>query len=161
MLTEHIAIMDLLVLGDALLLPDDDLALATVLKSPLFGLDDEQLFALAYARKGPLRAALRAKAGDDPAFAEAARALDELSSARPRVTPFAFYAHVLGARQGRAQDSSRGSASRPPTRSTNSSISRSTTSGARRRRCKASSTGCARRKAKSSATWRWRATKCA
>src|SRR5499427_6444117 len=40
-LTEHIAVMDLLVLGDALLLPDDDLALATVLKSPLFGLDDE------------------------------------------------------------------------------------------------------------------------
>ena len=33
--------MDLLVLGDALLLPDDDLALATVLKSPLFGLDDD------------------------------------------------------------------------------------------------------------------------
>ena len=31
-LTEHIAVMDLLVLGDALLLPDDDLALATVLR---------------------------------------------------------------------------------------------------------------------------------
>src|SRR5262249_58506585 len=43
-LTEHTAIMDLLVLGDALLLPDDDLALATVLKSPLFGLDDEELY---------------------------------------------------------------------------------------------------------------------
>src|SRR5215510_11977699 len=32
-LTEHIAVMDLMVLADALLLPDDDLALATVLKS--------------------------------------------------------------------------------------------------------------------------------
>jgi ATP-dependent helicase/nuclease subunit A len=31
-LTEHIAVMDLMVLADALLLPDDDLALATVLK---------------------------------------------------------------------------------------------------------------------------------
>src|SRR5262249_19201638 len=40
-LTEHIAVMDLMVLADALLLPDDDLALATVLKSPLFGFDDE------------------------------------------------------------------------------------------------------------------------
>ena len=37
-LTEHIAVMDLIALADALLLPEDDLALATVLKSPLFGL---------------------------------------------------------------------------------------------------------------------------
>ena len=79
-LTEHIAIMDLLVLGDALLLPDDDLSLATVLKSPLFGFDDDQLYRLAYARKGPLRAALRDKAGEEPAFAEALRVLDELAA---------------------------------------------------------------------------------
>jgi ATP-dependent helicase/nuclease subunit A len=102
-LTEHIAIMDLLVLGDALLLPDDDLSLATVLKSPLFGFDDDQLYRLAYARKGPLRAALRGKAGEEPAFAEALRTLDELT-ARARVSaPFEFYAHVLGARKGRAK----------------------------------------------------------
>ena len=64
MLTEHIAVMDLIALADALLLPDDDLALASVLKSPLFGLTEEQLFALAWKRKGTLRAALRAKASD-------------------------------------------------------------------------------------------------
>src|SRR6202043_1898800 len=62
-LTEHIAVMDLLALADALLLPADDLALATVLKSPLFGLDEEQLFGLAWQRAGTLRGALRAKAG--------------------------------------------------------------------------------------------------
>ena len=50
-LTEHIAVMDLMALADALLLPDDDLALASVLKSPLFGLSEEQLFALAWDRK--------------------------------------------------------------------------------------------------------------
>ena len=50
-LTEHIAVMDLMVLADALLLPDDDLALATVLKSPLFGLDDADLFEIAWQRK--------------------------------------------------------------------------------------------------------------
>jgi ATP-dependent helicase/nuclease subunit A len=44
MLTEHIAVMDLIALADALLLPQDDLALASVLKSPLFGLTEEQLF---------------------------------------------------------------------------------------------------------------------
>jgi ATP-dependent helicase/nuclease subunit A len=100
-LTEHIAVMDLLVLGDALLLPEDDLALATVLKSPLFGLNDEQLFTLAHGRKAPLRTVLRAKAGDDPMFAEAARTLDELAIKARTLHPFAFYAHVLGACRGR------------------------------------------------------------
>ena len=61
-LTEHIAVMDLMALADALLLPDDDLALASVLKSPLFGLSEEQLFELAWDRKGSLRASLRGKA---------------------------------------------------------------------------------------------------
>jgi len=102
-LTEHIAIMDLLVLGDALLLPDDDLALATVLKSPLFGLSEEQLFALAYGRTTSLRTALRAKAGADPQLAAASAALDELARQARALTPFAFYAHVLGAGQGRAR----------------------------------------------------------
>jgi ATP-dependent helicase/nuclease subunit A len=101
LLTEHIAVMDLLVLGDALLLPDDDLSLATVLKSPLFGFSEEQLFALAYDRKGPLRAVLRNKANDDPIFAAANRALDELVQAARDMSPFAFYAHVLGPLKGR------------------------------------------------------------
>ena len=61
MLTEHIAVMDLMALADALLLPDDDLALASVLKSPLFGLTEEQLFTLAWDRKRSLRATLRAQ----------------------------------------------------------------------------------------------------
>ena len=103
LLTEHIAIMDLLVLGDALLLPDDDLALATVLKSPLFGLDDEKLFALAYQRKGSLRSALRGKAGEDPTFAAASATLDSLAEKARALSPFEFYAHVLGARRGRAR----------------------------------------------------------
>ena len=37
-LTEQLAVMDLMALGQFLLLPDDDLTLATVLKSPLIGL---------------------------------------------------------------------------------------------------------------------------
>ncbi|HEY6255660.1 MAG TPA: double-strand break repair helicase AddA [Xanthobacteraceae bacterium] len=100
-LTEHIAVMDLLALADALLLPDDDLALATVLKSPLFGLDEEQLFALAFERGGTLRRALRAKAATSPALAEADTRLDRLAAAALRETPFAFYAGVLGREGGR------------------------------------------------------------
>jgi ATP-dependent helicase/nuclease subunit A len=98
-LTEHIAVMDLMVLADALLLPDDDLALATVLKSPLFGLDDDHLFALAWNRPGSLYRALHTR--NDPPFAEAAARFDRMTQAARRATPFAFYAQVLGADQGR------------------------------------------------------------
>jgi ATP-dependent helicase/nuclease subunit A len=100
-LTEHIAVMDLIALADALLLPDDDLALASVLKSPLFGLDEEQLFTLAWNRRGALQHELRAKAADDPVFADAAARLARLAEAARRETPFAFYARLLGPEGGR------------------------------------------------------------
>jgi ATP-dependent helicase/nuclease subunit A len=97
-LTEHIAVMDLLVLADALLLPQDDLALATVLRSPLFGFSDDELFAIAWNRgRTSLRAALAQKSADNQKFAQAATRLDALAQAARRETPFAFYAHILGA----------------------------------------------------------------
>ena len=99
-LTEHIAVMDLMVLADALLLPADDLALATVLKSPLFGLDDDDLFELARERKTSLRTALRAKAARGRLRASAAR-LDRFALWARQDTPFGFYARVLGAERGR------------------------------------------------------------
>lgn len=101
MLTEHIAVMDLMALGDALLLPADDLALATVLKSPLFGITEERLFALAWQREGTLRAALRAKASDDPLLSAIDLQLERLATAAAAETPFAFYARVLGPEGGR------------------------------------------------------------
>jgi ATP-dependent helicase/nuclease subunit A len=94
-LTDHIAVMDLLALADALLLPDDDLALATVLKSPLFGLTEEGLFDLAWKRTGTLRAALSER---QPALS--AR-LDTMAHDAVRVSPFAFYAALLGEHKGR------------------------------------------------------------
>jgi ATP-dependent helicase/nuclease subunit A len=102
MLTEHIAVMDLMALVDALLLPDDDLALGCVLKSPLFGLSEEQLFALAWNRKGSLRAALRARA-DDLEFAEANAQLDRYAAWARHDAPFAFFARILGPERGRAK----------------------------------------------------------
>ena len=96
-LTEHIAVMDLMALADALLLPQDDLALATVLRSPLFGFSDDKLFAVAWKRDASLRAALAQKAGETNKFADAAARLDELAQDARRETPFAFYAKLLGA----------------------------------------------------------------
>ena len=96
-LTEHIAVMDLLVLADALLLEQDDLALATVLKSPLFGISEPELFDLAWKREGSLRAALRERQPD------IARRLDTLAIRARGETPFGFYATLLGAEHGRKQ----------------------------------------------------------
>jgi ATP-dependent helicase/nuclease subunit A len=104
-LLDHIAVMDLIVLADALLLPGDDLALATVLKSPLFGFDDDDLFAIAWQRQGSLRSALRRQQEDR--FVAAARKLDRLAECAFRDTPFAFYARVLGPEGGRGQFLSR------------------------------------------------------
>src|SRR5690349_13047584 len=102
MLTEHIAVMDLMVLADALLLPEDDLALATVLRGPLFGFSDEDLFALAWDRGGiPLHGALSRRAGERPLFTEAAGRIGKLAELAKRETPFDFYAQVLGADGGR------------------------------------------------------------
>ena len=94
-LTEHIAVMDLLALADAILLPHDDLALATVLKSPLFGIDEKELFDLAWDRKGTLRAALRDKRPDVSAR------FDDLAKDARHLSPFTFYAKLLGAGKAR------------------------------------------------------------
>ena len=47
---EHIAVLDLVAAGRAALLPDDDLTLATALKSPLVGLTDDDLIRIAADR---------------------------------------------------------------------------------------------------------------
>ena len=103
-LTEHIAVIDLMNLADALLYRGDDLALAVALKSPLFGLDDDDLFALAWQRRGSLRAALEDRAnGGHAKFAEALTRLKRFEARVRRDTPFAFFAWLLGGDGGRAR----------------------------------------------------------
>jgi ATP-dependent helicase/nuclease subunit A len=100
-LTEHIAIIDLMNLTDALLLPQDDLALAVALKSPLFGLTDDDLFTLAWQRQGSLRSALRQQAANERKFAGALDRLEQCERRCGRESPFAFYAWLLGGDGGR------------------------------------------------------------
>jgi ATP-dependent helicase/nuclease subunit A len=102
-LTEHIAIIDLMNLTDALLLPQDDLALAVALKSPLFGLDDDDLFTLASGRKGSLRRALGEQASTNEKFMTAQRRLEACERCARNETPFAFFAWLLGGDGGRAR----------------------------------------------------------
>ena len=101
-LTDEIAVMDLIALGDALLLPEDDLTLAAVLKSPLFGLDEEELFALAHGRgEATLYERLRELRHARPRFAAAYERFAELLRQADFAPPYEFYARLLGAGGGR------------------------------------------------------------
>ena len=62
----ELAVRDLLALLSFLALPEDDLSLATALKSPLFGWSEAELFGVAQGRKGYLWAALRDHQGNFP-----------------------------------------------------------------------------------------------
>jgi ATP-dependent helicase/nuclease subunit A len=102
-LTEHIAIIDLMHLTDALLMPQDDLALAVALKSPLFGIGENQLYELCYGRKSSLRTALAERAKTDLYFAEAHARLIACEEKAAQAKPFEFYSWLLGADGGRAR----------------------------------------------------------
>ncbi len=95
MLTEQVAVQDLMALGDFLVLPEDDLALATVLKSPLFGLDDDDLLQLAPKRKGMLWASLLGAAGHSEAYAGVADTLKRWRALADLKPPFEFYSALL------------------------------------------------------------------
>ncbi len=101
-LTEQLAVQDLVALGRFLLLPEDDLTLATVLKSPLFDVNEEELFDLCYARdKETLWNRLRLRADSS---AKLRRAADRLSAWLARadfVPPYELYGEILGAEGGR------------------------------------------------------------
>jgi ATP-dependent helicase/nuclease subunit A len=105
-LTSHIAVQDLLALGRFLLLPQDDLSLAAVLKSPLFDLSEEDVFAVAALR------------GDNESVWDhlqkfAAEGAERFRTAVDRLKLFLaqskslsvhdFYARLLGSHGGRRQ----------------------------------------------------------
>lgn len=97
-LLEQIAIQDLVSLGKFLLLPTDDLTLAEVLKSPLCGLDDDDLFTLCYNRGG---ASLWTRLSDNSAYRETYLLLRELLDQADYIRPFELYAYVLNKQKGR------------------------------------------------------------
>jgi ATP-dependent helicase/nuclease subunit A len=105
-LTSHIAIQDLLALGRFLLLPADDLSLASVLKSPLFDLNEDDIFAIA-ALRGENRSAwshLQAFATDgNERYAAAVERMATFLSLSKSLSVHDFYARVLGSLGGRRQ----------------------------------------------------------
>jgi ATP-dependent helicase/nuclease subunit A len=103
LLVGQLAVQDVLAVLDSILLPQDELQLAAALKSPILGLDDDQLFALAHGRPGTLHARLMAERGADTPTGRAADLLAALTSRADHVPPHALIAEILGERGGRAR----------------------------------------------------------
>lgn len=100
-LTDQLVVRDLIAFGRFVLLPEDDLTLATVLKSPLIGLDEEVLFELAYGRPGFLWEALSARSSEREDFSAAFDLLSHWLARADYVPPFEFYASLLSPGGGR------------------------------------------------------------
>lgn len=96
-LLEQIAVLDLISLGRFLLLPTDDLSLAEVLKSPIFGLGDDDLFTLCYKRDGTLFSNLL----KNPDYAETAGQLKKLLNMAGFARPFELFNYILVKLEGR------------------------------------------------------------
>ncbi|MEE3000291.1 MAG: double-strand break repair helicase AddA [Pseudomonadota bacterium] len=100
-LTEQLAVMDLIAFGQFLLLPEDDLTLANLLRSPLIGLTEEQLYKLAYQRKGSLWESLAKNRKLDSKLLEAHEELSYFMGRADLIPPFELFGELLGARNGR------------------------------------------------------------
>ena len=96
-LTEQIAVMDLMALGRFVLQRDDDLNLAALLRSPLCGLTEEELFTLCHKRPGTVWQALGERK-DELNFAAAHIFLSEMLARADYAPPFEFFSHALVAR---------------------------------------------------------------
>jgi ATP-dependent helicase/nuclease subunit A len=94
-IANQIAVMDLIALGRFALLPEDDLNLASLLRSPLIGFSDDALYALSVGRDGTLWQSLVAARADDPAAAQAYAFLSSALGRADYAPPHEFYAAVL------------------------------------------------------------------
>ncbi len=102
-LTDQPAVADLLSLCDALLLPQDDLALACVLTSPLGGISDDSLMELAASRPGTLWDALRSRAGEREDWRAAHDFIATLLARVDYLPPHGLLSEALGPLGARAR----------------------------------------------------------
>lgn len=94
-LLEHLAIQDLLSLGEFCLQNADDFSLAVLFKSPFFNLSEEDLFDIAAERSGSLWQSLCRRAKEAPKYQKMVERLT-LYSKQVRVLPaYEFYAKIL------------------------------------------------------------------
>jgi ATP-dependent helicase/nuclease subunit A len=101
-LLEDIAVMDLMAFADFLLMPEDDLNLASLLKSPLIGLSENDVMNLCLDRGSKsVWSRLKEMAPQTLFYREAADRLDRYLARADFDQPFALFADLLGAGGGR------------------------------------------------------------
>ena len=100
-LSDDLAVKDLLALLLFLSVPKDDLSLAVVLKSPLFGFDEDDIFRLAHGRPGSLWDVLENRKDNSERFSNAHRILSELRSLAGEETPYDLLEKILTVYEGR------------------------------------------------------------
>lgn len=83
-LQDEVAVLDLLNIADFVLFPEDDVALANLLKSPFMGWSEDQLFDLCQNKKENLWASL-----DDRTY------LEDLCEFSKGCSVYDFYSHIL------------------------------------------------------------------
>ncbi|HVY99857.1 MAG TPA: double-strand break repair helicase AddA [Dongiaceae bacterium] len=101
-LLEDIAVMDLMAFADFLLMPEDDLNLAALLKSPLFDISEADVLRLCADRgNASVWSRLKALAPETLFFREAADLLGRYLGRADFNAPFALFADLLSAGGGR------------------------------------------------------------
>jgi ATP-dependent helicase/nuclease subunit A len=93
-LTDHICVMDMIALGKWLLQPNDDLTLAAILRSPICGLTDEQLFGIAHGR-GKQSLWYRLRESNKQELSQTIKFLEFLLKKYHNFSPFELYNYVL------------------------------------------------------------------
>ncbi|MHA1540110.1 MAG: double-strand break repair helicase AddA [Alphaproteobacteria bacterium] len=97
-ITKELAVMDLMALGEVMLLPEDDLNLAILLKSPLIGLTEAELFEVSCGRDK--NKSLWEHLGDGR-FRHIKEQLETWRSQALTNTPYHFYTGILDVSEGR------------------------------------------------------------
>ncbi len=92
LITDHIAVMDCVALATFLLQPEDDLTLASLLKSPFAGLTEDDLFRLCHGRE---KQSLWQRLKQDKSSAEVAAFLAEMLRVADYFTPYELLSHAL------------------------------------------------------------------
>jgi len=101
-LASTLAVQDLVAFAHVLLLPEDDLTLATVLKGPFCRLSEDDLFELAHGREGRrLWRCLVERGAERPSWEAARLRIERFRSRADQVTPHALFAELLGEDRGR------------------------------------------------------------
>jgi ATP-dependent helicase/nuclease subunit A len=104
-LLSELAVKDLLAVLEFLALPEDSLALATILKSPLFGWNEQRLFTLAHDRDGKhLFEAMRTNRKE---YQNELSVLEDLRNKTDLLRPFDILERILTKHKGRGRFLSR------------------------------------------------------